>query len=164
MKNNALGFTLVEVITVMILISILAITVVSKFSGSDSFEAYTFRSSLISALRLTQQRAMQQTSGIYCHKIVFENKRYGIPSRTDCSLNTFPSGWKPDLTGLDLTDDALERYKVTFKMDNGGTQIEFDDMGRPQQDCFGGCTISIASSVESLKIKIESEGYIHAID
>jgi len=36
-------------------------------------------------------------------------------------------------------------------------------MGRPQGDCAGGCDINIQSSVETLKIRIESEGFIHGI-
>ena len=161
MKHTSTGFTLIEVVAVLVLIGILAATAVSKFTGSATFEAYTFRTSLISALRLTQQRAMQQTdtSTGYCHQIIIENKRYGVPDRTNCSVTSFPNPFIPDYTGMDLTDS---RYEVTFAIDGGGSAISFDSMGRPKSDCSGGCTLSISSTVETLKIKIESEGYIHA--
>lgn len=157
------GFTLVEVIVVLILVGILAATAASKFMGSSTYEAYTFRTSLISALRLTQQRAMQQTNALngFCHQIIIENKQYGVPDRTNCAVTTFPVGWQPDYSGL-VVDN---RYHVTFAIVGGGKVISFDSMGRPQtsSSCSGGCDINISSTVETLKIRIESEGYIHAL-
>jgi len=157
------GFTLIEVIAVLVLITILAASAASKFTGSDTFEAHTFRTSLISALRLTQQRAMQQTdtSTGYCHQIIIENNRYGIPDRSDCAVITFPALWEPDSTGLVVES----RYNISFQIDgvsNPG-QLSFDHMGRPLNDCNNGCDISITSNVETLKIRIVSEGYIYAI-
>lgn len=162
MNIKYLGFTLIEVLATMILIGILAASAISKFSGSDSFEAYTYRTSLISALRLTQQRAMQQTNNIaFCHQIVFEANRYGIPDRTDCTivdLPDFPDEFLPDKTGLDLSGTS-----VTVNIDGGGNIVSFDSMGRPGNDCSGGCIINVSSAVETVQIEIESEGYIHGI-
>jgi len=156
-KNH--GFTLVEVVIVLILVGILAASVSSKFTGTDTYEAYTFRASLISALRLTQQRAMQQTNSTFCHQIVIESTRYGVPDRTNCAVATFPVGWQPDFTGLVVAS----RYNITFAINGGGKIVSFDSMGRPQNNCTGGCDINITSSVETVKIRIESEGYIHGI-
>ena len=61
MKKSQHGFTLVELVTIIILIGILAVNVLPTFDGSASYEAHSHRAQLISALRLTQQRAMQQT-------------------------------------------------------------------------------------------------------
>ncbi|MBL0709634.1 MAG: type II secretion system protein [Colwellia sp.] len=166
------GFTLVELITVIILIGILAVAVLPKFDGSASYEAHTHRAQLISALRLTQQRAMQQTNNNdgYCHQLIFENNanvsRYGIPDRTDCSKTTFPSNWQPDDTGFEVDS----KYNVTFAINgqSNPSAITFDSMGRPipnntiTNNCAGGCIINVISGVETLQIQIELEGYIHA--
>jgi len=165
------GFTLVELVTVIILIGILAVAVLPKFDGSASYEAHAHRAQLISALRLTQQRAMQQTNDDYCHQIIFDNNanvsRYGIPDRTDCSKTTFSNNWQPDATGFEVDS----KYNVTFAIkgkSNPGA-ITFDSMGRPipnntiTNNCAGGCIINVTSGVETLQIQIESEGYVHAI-
>ncbi|OUR77241.1 MSHA biogenesis protein MshC [Colwellia psychrerythraea] len=175
MKLNR-GFTLIELITVIILVGILAVAVLPKFDGTASYEAHTHRAQLISALRLTQQRAMQQTdtSGGYCHQLIFDNdslvSRYGIPDRVDCNVTTF-SGlmpeWQPDATGFEVES----KYQVSFGIQgkNNPSAITFDNMGRPvsnatiANNCVGGCIINIQSSIETLQIQIESEGYIHAI-
>lgn len=173
MKKHQVGFTLVELITVIILIGILAVAVLPKFDGTASYEAHTHRAQLISALRLTQQRAMQQTdnSDGYCHQLIFDNhstiSRYGIPDRINCAITTFPANWEPDATGV-----AVEkRYQVNFSINgvSNPSAITFDGMGRPitntsiANNCAGGCIINVQSSVDTLQIKIEPEGYVHAI-
>ncbi len=159
------GFTLVEVIVVIILVGILSVTVASKFTGSDSFAAHSYQKPLVSALRLTQQRAMQQTktSDGYCHQIVFDTvtqQRYGVPDRTNCAITAFPNPFNPDATGLDLSNST---DNVTFALVGGGNIVSFNSMGKPQGNCSGGCLINIASSVDTVQVKIESEGYIHAL-
>ncbi|MBU2870302.1 type II secretion system GspH family protein [Colwellia sp. E2M01] len=168
MQNQ--GFTLIELIAVILLISILAVSVAPKFDSTDGYEAHTHRAQLIAALRLTQQRAMQQTSQAddYCHQIVFDNDypRYGIPDRTDCDVMIFPGtieNWEPDATGY-LVDS---RYQITFNIDGQSNPqaVGFDWMGRPTKDCLNGCVINVAHPTStSLKITIEKEGYIHAFD
>jgi len=152
------GFTLVELVTVIILIGILAVAVLPKFDGTASYEAHSHRAQLISALRLTQQRAMQQTDNSFCNHLIIEREQYGVPDRIDCDITVIPSSdWQPDATGY-IVD---ERYDITFG--SSPNVIGFNSMGRPLIDCAGGCTIEVSSSVETLQIEIESEGYIHAI-
>lgn len=175
MKLNR-GFTLIELITVIILLGILAVAVLPKFDGTASYEAHTHRVQLISALRLTQQRAMQQTdtSDGYCHQLIFDSdnstSRYGIPDRVDCTVTTFTGlvpEWQPDATGFEVQS----RYQISFSIQGqtNPSAITFDNMGRPvsnatiANNCVGGCIINVQSSVETLQIQIESEGYIHAI-
>lgn len=166
------GFTTIELVTVIIIVAILAVNVLPRLGGTDSYEAHTHRAQLISALRLTQQRAMQQTdiNDGYCHQLIFDNdsdvSRYGLPNRLDCTVTTF-TGWQPDATGFEVE----KNYQVSFAIDGKAnpSAITFDDLGRPKSNetlvnnCAGGCVINVKSDIETLKIKIESEGYIHAL-
>ena len=166
MKRNS-GFTLIELVTVIIIVGILAVSVAPKFDGTASYEAHSHRAQLISALRLTQQRAMQQTNSKavnnitpYCHHIIFDKTkaRYGVPNRTDCTVTSFPSGWQPDATGHEVDTN----YEITFSVSFvGDAIISFDWMGRPLGGCSSGCTIDVENAVETLTIEIEQEGYIH---
>lgn len=173
--NYQRGFTLVELITVIILIGILAVNVLPKFDGTASYEAHTHRAQLISALRLTQQRAMQQTDltavdkgtvneRSYCHHIVFDDQkaRYGVPDRLNCNELAFNSGWdkEKDIAGHEVDT----RYDISFAVQGAANPavVSFDWMGRPLGNCAGGCTIEVTSAVETLDIIIETEGYIHA--
>lgn len=172
--NLQRGFTLIELVTVIILIGILAVNVLPKFGGTASYEAHTHRAQLISALRLTQQRAMQQTDLTavdkgtvnerpYCHHIVFDDQkaRYGVPDRLDCTEKSF-TNWDKD---KDITGHEVDsRYEISFAVQGAAKPVlvRFDWMGRPLGDCDGGCTIEVTSAVETLEIIIEAEGYIHA--
>jgi len=165
-KNR--GFTTIELVTVIIIIAVLAVNVLPRFDGTASYEAHTHRAQLISALRLTQQRAMQQTGAdleygnSFCHQLIIEDSRYGIDDRTDCDeVNINRNDWLPDATGHIVE----ERYGITFTIDGTALKvINFDWLGRPN-DCDNngalGCTIDVESSVETLQITIETEGYIH---
>jgi MSHA pilin protein MshC len=164
MKLNR-GFTTIELVTVIIIVGILAVNVLPRFDGTSSYEAHTHRAQLISALRLTQQRAMQQTdiTDGYCHEIVFDDveRRYGIPNRDTCVATDpiFPSGWENDATGHTVES----RYQITYDV-NGLTNpqtVGFNWMGQPTKSCTGGCEINVISSEETLKIYIEEEGYIN---
>jgi MSHA pilin protein MshC len=161
MKHSQ-GFTLVELVTVLIIIGILATYALVKFDGTQGYEAYNYQARLISALRLTQQRAMQQTdsSAGFCHQIVLEAKRYGIPDRTNCAVTSFPSNWQPSKTG----DVVASNHQVTFNLYNKSVPaiIGFDAMGRPTQDCAtNGCAIEITEPTVTVFVVIEPEGFIH---
>ncbi|GAA0811862.1 MSHA fimbrial minor subunit MshC [Colwellia asteriadis] len=165
MRNN-LGFTTIELVTVIIIVAILAINILPKFDGSNSYQAHTHRAQLISALRLTQQRAMQQTdsNSHYCHQLIIEAQRYGVDDRTDCTKqNIMRASWQPDLTGHIVESGN----NITFSIGgNSSVIVRFDWLGRPSyptSNCNGGCTITVTSAVESLDIKIEAEGYIHGL-
>lgn len=163
------GFTIVELVVVIIILGILALTVVPRFVGGSDFEPYAYRTKLVADLRLVQQRAMQQTSSDvvsesnveFCHKFILYSTRYGVPSKSNCAaINQLPNGWLPDQAGVIVDAD----HNVTFSLGFiTPAIITFDPLGRPQGSCIGGCTIIISSDAETLGVKIESEGYIHAI-
>ncbi|WP_440876242.1 pilus assembly FimT family protein [Thalassotalea sp. PLHSN55] len=148
--NKQSGFTIIELVSVIILLGILSVAIVPKFSGSSDFEVYTVRAQLISALRLTQQRAMQQTHALasgdtYCHIQRIDAKQYG----TNCS------GFRTDATALNLADSSV----TLSPTDN---IISFNSWGIPS--CSKGCVITITGDNGDLvQVGIESEGYIHAL-
>ncbi|MCP4597305.1 type II secretion system protein [Neptuniibacter sp.] len=60
------GFTLVEMIVVIILLGILSAVAIPRLSGTSDYQAYSLRSSILSSLRLAQKTALaQHDSSVY---------------------------------------------------------------------------------------------------
>jgi MSHA pilin protein MshC len=62
MKNHQQGFTLIELITVIILLGILSAFAVSRFPSSQSYSTTIITNQLIASLRLAQQAALSRAS------------------------------------------------------------------------------------------------------
>lgn len=155
--NN--GFTLIELIIVIIILGILSVTVAPKFFTSKGFTEYSYRSDAIAKLRLIQIKAMQQTgtNNKNCHKILVTAKKLGAPD--DCDANpSFTSNWNTNPLAIGV--EVNENDDVTFATDFIDNTFSFDSLGRPIS--CGPCNISIIGE-ETLKIKIEKEGYVHAL-
>lgn len=155
--RKALGYTLLELIVVIILLGTLAATVLPKFQTSQGIEEYTYRSESITKLRALQLRAMQQTSGV-CHQVVIDETHLGKPNTNPCTTSAgISNGTEPD----EVTVVIESNYDVEFDVPGGTLRFEFDQLGRPQNGCSP-CQIDIVGS-ERLSIRIEEEGYIHAV-
>jgi MSHA pilin protein MshC len=146
-KNN--GFTIIELIVVILIISILAVTIVPKFFDSNGFEEFTYQAEIITKLRSIQVRAMQQTDGTQCHMVLVTSSALGIPA--NCS--DISGGWLSDTTSVVIQTG----HEVSFDVSSGNVSFTFNSMGIP--DCIN-CLISIVGD-NSLKVKVESQGYIH---
>ena len=152
--KNQHGFTLIELIIVIIILGILATTVAPKFFTSKGFSEFSYRTDVIAKLRLIQTKAMQQTNNVYCHRVLVSSTKLGAPDDCDNSPN-FTTTWIPSATGLEVegNDD------ITFSTNITGNSFTFDSMGRPSCEP---CTITI-NGQQSISVKVESEGYIHAL-
>ncbi|WNC72905.1 type II secretion system protein [Thalassotalea psychrophila] len=149
-KSFGSGFTLIELVVVILIISILAITVVPKMIGSSGFDSFVYRDQMISSLRLIQQQSMQQTDSNSCHQIVIMNDGYGASS--NCSTNTLIPNWQDKNTGFAIPIDSSVRL-------SGPSTLTFDSWGKVAE-CSTGCTIVLTSD-DSALLCIESQGYIH---
>ena len=136
------GFTLVELIVVLVIIGVLAVSLVPRFFSAAGTSEYLYQDQLLNLLRHAQIQSMQ------C---------------TDCTVpvvNLTAKSALIDSATCNNTETAnavciASRDTVSFAP--AGT-IRFDSLGRPT--CSNSCTLQVQGET-ALNICIESEGYIH---
>uniref|UniRef100_UPI004048D0E4 type II secretion system protein n=1 Tax=Shewanella baltica TaxID=62322 RepID=UPI004048D0E4 len=151
------GFTLVELVTTIILISILAVVVLPRLFTQSSYSAYSLRNEFISELRQVQQKALNNTDR--CFRVTV--------SATDYQVSQFPARNEAVCSGTALSPNPL--YSQAFQ---GGAQLvlvstnssnfslDFDIDGSTSLACNGPCINVIAN--DTVMINVSSEGYIYA--
>ena len=77
------GFTLVELVTVLVLLGILTAAVAPRFSNRDGFSDYAVRDQIVAAARITQQRAMYHHSANTCYRISVASNQLSVQRGTD---------------------------------------------------------------------------------
>jgi len=168
-KHNQRGFTLIELIVVIILLGILSVTAASRMIGRSSFDAFVTRDQAISVARQIQITAMQSgntnNSLNACDRLfVVYNEddtksHFGVPISVSCPDNREQSS-------------AFLPGKNTHTQFSPSTEIYFNLLGRPV-DASGsrictsgsGCKVTIRSrNGETACLYINSEGFIHEGD
>lgn len=145
--NKITGFTLVELIVVILIIGILSITIAPRFFGVTSYEDRKAADELLTALRHTQQMAMNRGGGI---QLVLSANNFTV-QRSDASPLRSPDGLFP--------------YTKTFPNSITATPntIRYNALGQPVSAAgvpiAGNFTIDINGSPA---ITIEANtGYVH---
>ena len=142
------GFTLVELITVLVLVGILAVVAIPRFFDRNTFDSRGFYDQVISTLRYAQKAAVAQ------HRFVC------VAFASNSVSLTYGAS---DTCGSDLTSPTgLTPYKVTapsgvnFTAPSAGTTFNFDALGRAS------AAQSIIVSGYSTPISVEAgTGYVH---
>lgn len=151
------GFTLVELVITIILISILAVVVLPRLFTQSSYSAYSLRNEFIAELRQVQQKTLNNTDR--CFRVTV--------SETGYQVSQFSTRNEAVCSGTALSPNPL--YSQAFQ---GGAQLvlvstnssnfslDFDINGRPSLACNGPCINVIAN--DTVVINVSSEGYIYA--
>jgi MSHA pilin protein MshC len=151
------GFSLIELIAVIVLLGVISVSVAPRFLGSDSFSSYTVRDQIITAARLAQQRAMYDHSG-NCYRLQISGGFISVQDSASTYTNLGPDqSW---VAGLAIDGS------VTV---NGGADISiyFDGLGNAigtSSDC-GGSPVSTPITItggDTLGVCLHAAGYIQA--
>ncbi len=136
------GFTLIELIIILVIIGILAVSASPIFISDSGMKSQSARLQALSILRAIQQQAMQDTANDYSVSV------------TESTLGNPPYNEDNNLQLSNLGDIAFSPAGIT---------IGFNALGQPTLDCEGGCTVTITeSSGISRTISINKEGFINA--
>lgn len=159
---RARGFTLVELVTVLVLVGVLAVTVLPRFLTRGGFDEVIYRDRLAALLQQAQLMAMSRAS--QCHTLLFEAHRFGIPrqapDQTGCDANL------PGI-GESYADPALgirAEEAVPSVTLSAPAQLRFDYWGRPLDAGgipYGSPLVIGIQGERRLQLCIETQGYIH---
>ncbi|EPS3401524.1 type II secretion system protein [Vibrio vulnificus] len=154
-KRAQAGFTLVELIVVILLISIVSAYAASRYIGTGSFSAYAAQEQAISIIRQLQVYRMQSNTTNSANPN-FELTASGgcLGSTAGCSAATTPQA-------AESRSDVMRLDGVSVS--STISPIRFDLRGNPLQtngSALNSVTITFAASGESASVCINSQGYV----
>lgn len=154
------AFTLVELIIVLVVVGILAVSAAPLFIGTDGIESAVLRERAKSVLRNIQLTAMQRTTD-GCKAAYVTSATLGRPEQ-GCGATgyTLPAG------AVDSNDRLLSYTDNTLAVANTPTlpfAFEFGPLGKPQNlDCTSQCKLTFNEpGGASASLCINQEGYIY---
>lgn len=168
------GFSLVELIVIILLLGILSIYAAPRFLDATGSSEYTHRQQLLAALRKLQIQSMQDSRPNFCFQMNFANgsssPAYGVPTENYLPANASNTC----ASSIDFTAQAHMRTSTTELSDDNisltaldGVQsityIGFDSLGKPltsQSNCANGCSVTFTGQ-NTAKICINSQGFVH---
>ncbi len=153
-RGKVEGFTLVELITVMLLMGVLAAVAAPRFFGVNRFEERGFADAVLSALRFAQKVAV--SSGCDT-EVDFTATGYRLVQRAACGSGAF-TRLLPKPGGGNYPTQAPGGVTLT------GADLYFDRNGRPRDPASGNAiTAPSTVTIGSRTLRVEPEtGYPHA--
>lgn len=159
LSKSQRGFTLIELIVVIVIAGIILISVATRLLGTSEFSAHTTRDVLIGELRVAQLRALNDHS--VCYSVQISSSDIGI-YQAPISSGSCSSSFT--LTNRKTTLESDVAISVGGVLNTSATrQILFDNKGRSSGgSCVSGsrCTLNVIGNT-TLSLCIESEGFVH---
>jgi len=151
MQSSQRGFTLVELIVVILLVSILSVYAASRYSGVSSISAYAAQEQAISIIRQIQIDRMQSNLSS-----TSTNSDYVLAIQSNCLGSVEACSEDSD----DQRSDVLRSDNLTFSTSPSYSVIEFSLLGNPSIGSNENITIMITAPGSETAICINAQGYV----
>tara|TARA_Y100001956_G_scaffold65059_1_gene65876 strand:- start:5713 stop:6192 length:480 start_codon:yes stop_codon:yes gene_type:complete len=146
------GFTLVELIVVILLLAIISAYAASRFSGRGDVAAAVLQHQVVSVVRQVQVNRMQ--SNITASAALASNQNFTLDVETRCVGSEAACSQRSD-SRSDWVSSELVRFSSA-----PSAPIRFDLLGNPVGNAASGASISIISSEETCQVTINAQGYV----
>ncbi|NVK26235.1 MAG: prepilin-type N-terminal cleavage/methylation domain-containing protein [Gammaproteobacteria bacterium] len=148
------GFTFVELVAVVLILGILAVSVYPSISSSG-YSGVTDQQQVISLLRNVQSRAMQNTQDGQCQGVYFTSSNIGLASQANDG--TCNSAF--DVATSDINNNFRVELENSYTVSPALSILEFDDWGRPT---VGNNLVTVTITIDgTYTVTIEPQGYVH---
>ena len=148
------GFTLVELIVVIVLVGIVALIAAPRFFSQPTFDAARFHDAAISAIRFAQKVAVAQNTNVF---VVTTPSSVALCYNTGCSTPV-----------LSPADNAAFIINAPNNITLAGASFSFTSLGQPASfaatptPLAASTTLNISGDGGARQIVVEREtGYVH---
>ncbi|WP_321283273.1 type II secretion system protein [uncultured Vibrio sp.] len=153
-RSSTLGFTLTELILVIVLLSILSLFAASRFIGKSSFSAFALQEQVISVIRQVQVNRMQSNIDGSDDNFRLQVSTSCIGSVAACALGDSQRDSRSDF----VADDSVQ-FSIKGDVES---PIDFSLLGNPLNSASSGVSILIKNTngSSSCEVDINGQGYV----
>ncbi|UYI46793.1 type II secretion system GspH family protein [Vibrio natriegens] len=164
-RSSTLGFTLTELILVIVLLSILSLFAASRFIGKSSFSAFALQEQVISVIRQVQVNRMQSNIDGTDDNFRLQVSSSCIGSLRACDLQLKCEIDKNETAcnllaaRSDFVADDSAQFSIKGDVER---PIDFNLLGNPLNSASRGASILIKSTNggSRCEVDINSQGYV----